>query len=200
MVSRVRRQEARHISSVISPQRGETATTPVSSVRPAQIRTPNLLLGECTGTCVTFWTRDIRYSPFRRYRLCFLLIVFAAKYLNRWPALVVASCGSRSSASLGQNAALPDLWLSDLVESARQLTYARRYRRYDMRTTSFVFAAGLLLNNGLSAAQQKSYTDVTLDHLAGPVREAVAKISFHDSDVRLPDGPSVVSPIMRERC
>ncbi len=69
-----------------------------------------------------------------------------------------------------------------------------------MRTTSFVFAAGLLLNNGLSAAQQKSYTDVTLDHLAGPVREAVAKISFHDSDVRLPDGPSVVSPIMRERC
>ena len=69
-----------------------------------------------------------------------------------------------------------------------------------MRTTRIVLAAGLLLSTGFSTAQQKSYTDLTLDHLAGPVRSAVATTSVHESDVRLPDGPSVVLPVMRERC
>jgi hypothetical protein len=68
-----------------------------------------------------------------------------------------------------------------------------------MRSTRSILGAGLLLYCGYAVAQQKPYTDLSLDHLTGPVRAAVSKRSFHESDVRLPDGVSVVLPIMRER-
>lgn len=70
----------------------------------------------------------------------------------------------------------------------------------DMWRMRLVLATGLLLGNVFSTAQQKPYTDLTLDHLAGPVRSAVTKTTVHESDVRLPDGPSVVLPVMQERC
>lgn len=69
-----------------------------------------------------------------------------------------------------------------------------------MQARRLVLAAGLLLNSALSPAQRKPYTDVTLDHLSGPVRSSVAKTTLHESGVRLPDGISVLSPIMRMRC
>ena len=63
-----------------------------------------------------------------------------------------------------------------------------------------LLAPALMLGDVFSAAQQKPYTDLTLDHLAGPVRSAVVSVSVRQSDVRLPSGPSVVMSVMRERC
>jgi hypothetical protein len=38
------------------------------------------LRDECTGTCVTFRTKDMRYSPLRWFGLCFCMFVFVCKY------------------------------------------------------------------------------------------------------------------------
>ena len=69
-----------------------------------------------------------------------------------------------------------------------------------MRTTTFILAAGLVLMRGFAAAQQELYPDLKLDHLVGPVRSAVTSRFYPETDVHLPDGPSVVESVMRDRC
>ena len=69
-----------------------------------------------------------------------------------------------------------------------------------MRITRLVMATGLLLSNGFSAAQEKPYTDATVDKLAGPVRSTLVNITLHESDVHLPHHANVVQIIVRQHC
>ncbi len=69
-----------------------------------------------------------------------------------------------------------------------------------MRMVQSILATGVLTLTSFAAAQQEPYTDVRLDQLAGPVRSTVTSTSYPDTEVRLPDGPVIVLPIMRRRC